>query len=213
MKKTDVLLAKIREGAALTSHEKLSLIVSLSIPSILAQITSTLMFFIDASMVGSLGANASAAVGIVETTTWLFGSLTGAAAMGFGVQVAHSIGANNFQKARNVMRAGLVTVFCFALLLCGIAILIHRDLPFWLGGGADIARDASLYFLIFSLSLPLFQLSNFCMNMLKCSGNMKTPSMLSILMCVLDVVLNFFCIYPTREISLFGMDFTVFGLG
>ncbi len=213
MKKTDVLLAKIREGAALTSHEKLSLIISLSIPSILAQITSTLMFFIDASMVGSLGANASASVGIVETTTWLFGSLTGAAAMGFGVQVAHSIGANNFQKARNVMRAGLVTVFCFALLLCGIAILIHRDLPFWLGGGADIARDASLYFLIFSLSLPLFQLSNFCMNMLKCSGNMKTPSMLSILMCVLDVVLNFFCIYPTREISLFGMDFTVFGLG
>ena len=68
-KKSEALLAKIREGAPLMGREKLRLIVELSIPSILAQITSVLMFYIDASMVGSLGTEASAAIGLVEPTS------------------------------------------------------------------------------------------------------------------------------------------------
>ena len=72
-KKTDALLEHIRLGNSLTGSEKLNLIIGLSIPSILAQITSVLMFFIDASMVGSLGAEASASIGLVEPAGWLFG--------------------------------------------------------------------------------------------------------------------------------------------
>ena len=66
--KSESLLASIREGREMTQAEKLRLIISLSIPSILAQISATVMFFIDASMVGHLGAKASAAIGLVETT-------------------------------------------------------------------------------------------------------------------------------------------------
>jgi len=36
----------------MTQQEKLSLIIGLSIPSILAQVTNVLMFYIDAAMVG-----------------------------------------------------------------------------------------------------------------------------------------------------------------
>lgn len=190
MKKSDVLLSYIRDGKQLTSSEKLSLIIGLSIPSILAQMTSTLMFFIDAAMVGNLGAEASAAVGIVDSTTWLFGSLTGAASLGFGVMVAHAIGANDMEKARRIMRQGFVAVMCFSLLILALAIGVHWQLPMWLGGGEDIHHDASYYFLIFSMSIPFFQLSNYSGTMLKCSGNMKIPSVLNISMCVLDVCFN-----------------------
>ena len=100
-KKSEALLANIRENKTLTRGEKLNLIVELSIPSILAQITTVLMFFIDASMVGHLGTEASASIGLVESTTWLLGSVTAAASMGFSVQVAHFIGANDFVKARH----------------------------------------------------------------------------------------------------------------
>ena len=50
-KKSEALLARIREGLEMSRKEKLSLIVALSVPSMLAQVTSVLMFFIDASMV------------------------------------------------------------------------------------------------------------------------------------------------------------------
>ena len=81
--KSDVLLQLIREGKQLNNSDKLNLIIQLSIPSILAQITSVVMFFIDQAMVGHLGAEASAAVGLVETSTWLVLSFTSAASMGF----------------------------------------------------------------------------------------------------------------------------------
>ena len=66
---SDQLLAKIRDGEQMTTGEKLNLIIQLSIPSILAQVTAVMMFYIDASMVGSLGAGASASIGLVEPAT------------------------------------------------------------------------------------------------------------------------------------------------
>ena len=195
MVKSDILLAAIRDGKPMGTGDKLNLIVGLSIPSILAQITSVLMFFIDASMVGHLGAEASAAIGLVESTTWLFGSLTSAASMGFSVQVAHFIGANDFQKARQVFRHALVCTSLLSLFIVLVCLLIARPLPFWLGGGADIAHDASLYFLIFGLATPFFMFSNLSAAMLKCSGNMRIPSIISVLMCVLDVAFNYLFIF------------------
>lgn len=192
--KTD-LLAYIREGRELTQSEKFRLIVSLSIPSILAQLSATVMFFIDAAMVGHLGAKASAAIGIVETTGWLLGGLASAANMGFSVQVAHAIGANDFKRARQVLRQSLVCGIIWALSITTIAISISSPLPYWLGGSAEIAHDATLYFAIFSAFGIFFQMEGLAGSMLKCSGNMKIPSALNILMCLMDVVFNYIFIF------------------
>ena len=179
----------------MTQGEKLRLIVSLSIPSILAQISATVMFFIDASMVGHLGAKASAAIGIVETTGWLMGGLASAANMGFSVQVAHAVGANDFKRAQRVLRQSLVCCALWSLMMTVIALAISVPLPYWLGGTEEIAHDATLYFAIFGLAGIFFQMEGLAGSMLKCSGNMKIPSMLNIGMCVMDVVFNYLFIY------------------
>lgn len=194
-KHNEALLASIREGKAMTQREKLSLIIGLSIPSILAQVSNVLMFYIDASMVGALGAEASAAIGLVEAATWLFGGICSAASLGFSVQVAHFIGANDFVKARQVLRHGLAATTLISILISLFAVSIAWELPLWLRGGADIQRDASLYFLIYSLALPFLQLMILSSGMIKCAGNMVLPSVMSIVMCVLDVVFNYFFIY------------------
>lgn len=192
---SETLLSYIREGRTMTQSEKLRLIVSLSVPSILAQISATVMFFIDASMVGHLGARASAAIGLVETTTWLLGGLASAANMGFSVQVAHFIGANDFETARRVLRQSLICCLIWSLMLCLGSIAIHSYLPYWLGGTEEIAHDASLYFMIIGICGIFFQMEGLAGSMLKCSGNMKIPSVLNIMMCVLDVVFNYGFIY------------------
>lgn len=179
----------------MTQGEKLRLIISLSIPSILAQISATVMFFIDASMVGHLGAKASASIGIVETTGWLIGGLASAANMGFSVQVAHAIGANDFKRARRILRQSLVCCLLYSLTISTIGILISGPLPYWLGGTEEIAHDASVYFAIIGFCGIFFQMEGLAGSMLKCSGNMKIPSALNILMCVMDVAFNYFFIY------------------
>lgn len=211
--KDNALLAMIRNGQEMSGSQKLNLIVQLSVPSILAQLTTIMMFYIDASMVGSLGARASASIGIVESTTWLFGGLTSAAALGFSVQAAHFIGANDFEKARQVFRQGLMATALFTVILTSICVAIAGPLPRWLGGGTDICGDATAYFTIYCLSLPVYQIGILSSSMLKCSGNMRIPSLMSILMCLLDVVFNFFLIYETRPATVLGVDMTIPGAG
>ena len=211
--KDNALLAMIRNGQEMSGSQKLNLIVQLSIPSILAQLTTIMMFYIDASMVGSLGAKASASIGIVESTTWLFGGLTSAAALGFSVQAAHFIGANDFKKARQVFRQGLMATALVTVILTSICVAIAGPLPHWLGGGEDICGDATSYFTIYCLSLPVYQIGILSSSMLKSSGNMRVPSVMSILMCLLDVVFNFFLIYETRPATVLGVDMTVPGAG
>jgi len=194
-RRSDVLLEYIRDGKNLSGRNKLNLIIQLSIPAILAQITSVVMFFIDQAMVGQLGANASAAIGLVESSTWLFGSLGAAASMGFSVQVAHFIGAKDFLQARQVFRHGLLAILLFSVTLAIAGALSSSRLPYWLGGNADIVDDASIYFLVFMLSVPFFQLYGLSSSMLKCSGNMRLPSAISVTMCLLDVVFNYFLIF------------------
>ncbi len=212
-RKSDYLLSLIREGKRLTLGQQLRLTAYLSVPAIMAQVSSIAMQYIDASMVGSLGANAAASIGLVSTTTWLFWGLCAAAATGFSVQVAHRIGAGDFAGARKVLRQSITATLAFGFLLAAAGVAISGALPGWLGGDEAIRSDASFYFRIFSLFLPALQLNFLAGGMLRCSGNMRVPSILNVMMCVLDVVFNFFLIFHTRQVHLSGMELTIPGAG
>ena len=209
--RSKALLAQISQGREMTRRDKLELAAWLSVPAVVAQFSSIVMQYIDASMVGSLGAEASASIGLVTTTTWLFGGLCSACSTGFSVQVAHKIGANDLSAARSILRQAFTTAFLFSIMLAVIGLSICRPLPLWLGGDASIVGDASLYFGIFSLSLPMLQLNFVAGGMLRCSGNMHVPSMMGVAMCMLDVLFNFLFIFPTHHFSVAGVHITIPG--
>ncbi len=207
------LLELIRNHGTLTTRQQVSLTAKLSTPSMLAQISFILMQYIDASMVGHLGAECSAAVGLVSTSTWLLGGLSESIVSGFAVMVAHRIGARDNSGARNLLRQSFTVCILWGLLLAAVGAIISGHLPGWLNGGEDIAPLASGYFLIFALGIPFFQLDYLAASMLRSAGNVKFPSILNVVMCVLDVIFNFFLINDTREMSLFGTTFTMPGAG
>ena len=123
------------------------------------------------------------------------GGLGAAANMGFSVQVAHAIGANDFERARRVLRQSLVCCLLWSLSITTVALLVSGRLPYWLGGSAEIAHDASLYFALIGVFGIFYQIEGLGGSMLKCSGNMKIPSMLNICMCLMDVIFNYLFIY------------------
>ena len=209
----DQLLALIRQKRPMTLSQQARLVLQLSTPAILAQLTTTMMQYIDASMVGSMGAEASAAIGLIETTTWLLGSICSATAAGFYVQVSHQLGAGDAPQARSTLRQGIVTVLAVSALLGLVALAISPFLPQWLGGNDAINGSASRYFAIIALALPAFQFSMFGSGMLRSSGNMVVPSVMSVVMMTLDVVFNFFLIFPTRVVSILGITLTMPGAG
>ncbi len=191
----DELLGLIRNRLPMTEGQQFRLAMLLAIPAILAQISSVLMQYIDASMVGHLGANPAASIGLVSTSTWIMNGFFMAVMSGFSVQVAHKCGAKDFEAARSLLRKGLLTVFIFTCLLASCGIAISRNLPIWLGGSAEIVGDASLYFMIFTAFMPIGAVGFAASAMLQASGNMKVPSMIYIALAVFDVIFNYIFIY------------------
>lgn len=180
----------------MTFKDQLVLIFKLSLPPVLAQLSSILMTFIDSSMIGQhLGKTEAAAIGLVSSSTWLVCGFCFACAMGFTVQVAHLIGANKEDEARNLVKVSILVNSGFVIVLYLICLLISPFLPVWLGGEADIYHDAYLYFFIFVCSLPVIQFNNLAAGMLQCSGDMKFPAIMQIFMAVVNVGLNYLFIY------------------
>lgn len=203
----------IRDGRPMTFGQQLRLTAILSVPSIIAQLSAVVMEYIDAAMVGSLGAEASASIGLVATTTWLFWGLVSSASTGFAVQVAHCVGAGRNDEARSVLRQALVAVGCFSVVLAAAGCAVSGVLPVWLGGDSSVCPGATSYFRIFALSLPFLQLYSLAGGMLRCSGNMLVPGVMGGVMCMLDVVFNALLIFPTRTVTVAGLAFGVPGAG
>ena len=193
-----------RAGATPSRAHMVATVLSLSAPAILAELSTTLMQYIDAAMVGSLGAHATASIGIVESSIWLLDGLAMSAAMGFTVQVAQLIGAGRDRDARNVLRQAIVMLLLFGLLLVGVGVSIAGRLPQWLGAAPELYEDASRYFLVCSCALIPLAMARLGTGMLQCSGDMRTPSMLNVLSCVLDVCFNALLIKDGWDLSLFG---------
>lgn len=189
-KEEESLAGLIGKNTELSGKEKLSVVWRLSVPAILAQITSIIMQYIDAAMVGELGASASASIGVVSTSTWLLGGLCSALSVGFSVQTAHRIGAGDERSARDVVKNALMAAVVFSFTLMAAGVFISGRLPGWLGAEKAIWRDASGYFFIYAVSLPAVQLNGMAGSMLQCSGDMKTPGLLNACMCGEDVVFN-----------------------
>ncbi len=195
--------------------EKVRLVLSMSLPAILAQLTSIAMQYIDAGMVGSMGANATASIGLVSSTTWLIGGSCIGLSAGFYVQIAQLIGAGRDSEAENVLRQGLKTVVVLGILISVLCYAIGGSLPRWLGGDREIWSDSSAYFRVYCLAVPFVLLRQLSTGTMQSTGDMKTPSILSAVVCFLDVILNSFMIFPTRTVSLPGLipEVTIPGAG
>lgn len=204
---------RMRQETEIPLRERIGIVYRLSLPGILAQISEIIMQYIDAAMVGSLGAAATASIGIVASSTWLFGGLSGACASGFSVQAAHSVGAGDLHKTRSVFRQALVVSLLFSLVTASLGLLYGSVLPEWLGAAEEVRADAHRYFFWFCVFIPVRQVAVLLMNMVQSTGNMKVPSLLYTLECILDVIFNALLIFPSREVRLMGMTLRLKGAG
>ncbi|MGX8716817.1 MAG: MATE family efflux transporter [bacterium] len=135
---------------ALRSRQIYALVFRLCVPAIMMQMATFAMQYIDAAMVGSLGASASASVSVVFSSIWIAIGLSFAMTMGFFVQIAHAIGANDITQAKRVFREGLLICCGLASLLSVFGIYLSPHLPaFW----GQILKFGAMHLLIFSFTL------------------------------------------------------------
>lgn len=206
-------IEQIQNGEAMGLRSELALTAKLAVPAILAQLSTILMQYIDAAMVGRMGSDASASVGLMNSSLWMAWGICSMITMGFSVQVAHRLGGRDHGNARAVLRQGIVACAVAGTVIALLGVAIAGQLPRWLGGAPEICADASTYFLIFVAAMPVLIMNYLGGGMLRSAGNMKIPLLFNVGMCMLDVVFNFMLIFPTRELTLFGTTFMMPGAG
>lgn len=131
------LSARMRQGEDIPLSDTARIALALSIPSILEQLVVTAMEYIDAAMVGHIGAEATAAIGIVSSSTWLLHGILVGLYTAFSIQIAQYLGADRQQDARGVLRQSMLFQPDAGPRRCGFRCR-HQPLPARVAG-ADIS--------------------------------------------------------------------------
>ncbi len=193
--------------------EMIFVILTLAWPTMLEQLLQTAVDYIDTAMVGSLGTQATAAVGSTSTVSWLFGFTLQGVAVGFLAYIAQSCGAGDADKARQAAAQAVVTALAFGTLFTVIPMALSGRIPVWMQVDESIREMSTQYFfvryttMLFRTAMILFG------TVLRAAGDTKTPLKVGVAVNLVNVVLNFLLIYPTRTAMLFGRQITVPGAG
>lgn len=191
----------------------LPVIVSLAWPTVLEQLMQTAVQYIDTAMVGSLGKQATAAVGSTGTVSWLVGSTVSAIGVGFLAYISQAMGAGQNDNAKKASGQAVMAVIAVGLLFTALTMSLSGVIPVWMQVDVNIREMASRYFMIL-YSPMLFRTASIIFGtVLRSVGDTKSPMIAGIFVNIINIVLNFFLIYPTRVISILGSEFTVFGAG
>ena len=188
-------------------------VVFLAWPIFLEQLLVSLVQAVDTAMVGSLGKIATASVAINSSPNNLINGVLMAMGIGFTSLIARSIGANENERARRLIKQAVMVVFYIGIPLSVLYFFLAGDIPRWLGGEDEILTMARQYNKIIAVSLAFRGMTTMLTAIYRGYGDSRTPMVTNVLVNCLNVVGNYLCIYPTREITVFGEAFTMIGLG
>jgi putative MATE family efflux protein len=182
-------------------------------PSVAEQILQTMVNYIDTAMVGSLGAQATASIAINNSLIWLVSGLMNAAALGFSVQVAREVGLGNIAKVKRIVRQAMLIALLGGLGITVIIQLLSGSIPVWLGADPAILDTAVLYLRIIAAAYLFNMVVVFCGAILRGSGDTRTPMACNITANLLNIVGNYFLIFPTRQVTWGSHSWTMWGAG
>lgn len=169
--------------------------VLLSIPTMIEQILSTLFQYVDTAMVGKLGEEATAAVSVTTTVTWLVNSVASAIGVAVLAMIAKAVGSRDSVRIRQIAgQAVLVVAVCGAVMTV-ISVLISPWLPVWMGAERNVRAEASRYFCIISLPLLFRTASTIFGAAVRATQDTKTPMYISMGCNLTNVALNALLIY------------------
>ncbi|MCF0135193.1 MAG: MATE family efflux transporter, partial [Lachnospiraceae bacterium] len=203
----------MKQSDRLSYRVLLPAIFSLAWPTMLENALGTAVQYVDTAMVGSLGTEATAAVGATATVSWLIGSSVSALGIGFLAFISQALGAGEKEKAAGAAGQAALVVLLLGSFFTLLCLVLSPFVPIWMQVDTSIRDLTAVYFgilyapMLFRCSMIIFG------TVLRSAGDTRTPMKTGILVNLINVVLNFLLIYPTRTLSLGGITVPVPGAG
>lgn len=186
-------------------------IFALAWPTMVEQLLGTLVQYIDTAMVGVLGTTATAAVGSTTTVNWLVGSTISAVGVGFLAFVSQSLGKGDEGNAKKAAAQSVLAVLVVGIIFTVVTLSLSPIVPSLMQVDENIRNLSSKYFFILYLPIMARCATIIFGTVLRASGDTKTPMLVGIIVNVINIVLNFFFIYPSRVCKIFMFQFLIPG--
>lgn len=169
--------------------------LTLAWPTVLEELLSTIIQYVDTAMVGWLGPTATATVSLSSTYNWLINSVIYAFGIGFLSFIARAIGAKDEKKVHSAAGQAVIVAVVVGLLLTGVTMVIASKMPIWMGAEPGIRRNASIYFML--LNAPLLFRSAMIIfgSVIRATGDTRTPMIINVLVNIINTGLNYVFIY------------------
>lgn len=187
---------------------------ALAWPTIVEQLLMTVVTYVDAAMVGSVGVNATAAIAVNTSMIWLIQGLMTGLGVGASVLVATKIGEKKLEQAQAILMQSIL-----AMIILGIAVMLAGELilapnlPRWMGAEEALLAPAGQYMRIVAAAFPFQVLLAVGCAIIRGAGDTRTPMFYNILSNVVNIIGNFLFIYEPRTIHIFGFSLKIWGAG
>ena len=170
-------------------------LIVLSIPTMIEEVMSTLLQYVDTAMVGRLGEEATAAVSTTTTINWLVSSIPFALAIAVMAMISRENGAGNTARTRQITAQATWLLLLIGGLLTIICLALSPFIPVWMGAEPSVRGPASSYFAIISIPL-VFRTSTIVLGAaIRATKNTRTPMLINLAANLLNAALNALFIY------------------
>lgn len=178
-------------------------LITLSIPTILEQLLSTLLQYVDTAMVGQLGEQATASISVTTNINWLVNSVPSALSTAALAMIAKAVGAKDWELVNRITRKLIAGVVAIGIVLGVICVGMAPFIPGLMGAESAIHKTATIYFIIISVPIIFRAASSVFGAAIRATQNTRTPMLINFGSNLINVVLNLILIY--------GLDLGVIG--
>lgn len=186
-------------------------VLMLALPIIGENLLQVAVGAVDTLLVGRLGADAIAGVGIAFETVFLIIAILSAVTIGATVLVSQAIGSGNSERANQLARQSISWGIVLAIPLSILGYVLAPSAIGLFGVEADVAANAVEYLQITSACSVAILLSYLCGAVLRGAGDSRTPLKAAILANAVNVVLAYVLIFGHFGFPALGVGGSAWG--
>lgn len=184
----------VLQGELPSTKQAYADVLSIALPSVAEMVLMSLIGSVDTMMVGTLGPEAIAAVGLVGQPRMLLMSIFFALNIGVTAIVARRKGEGRQADANRTLRNAILMILGLSVLIMIPALAFRDSLMRFAGAEADTIQDATAYFYILAWFLPVNALTMCICASQRGVGNTKITMYVNFVSNMVNVLFNYLLI-------------------
>jgi len=186
---------EVNINPASNTKDKIKIILVLALPAVIENFFQTVLGFVDTYFVSKIGLAEVSAVGVTNALLAIYFALFMAIGVAANVRIANFLGAKQPEKARHIAQQSVILAVVFGILTGIITLVFAAPLLKLMGIEDNVLEAGVIYFKIVAIPSVFMSLMFVLSAILRGAGDTRAPMKASILINIVNGVLDYLLIF------------------